>query len=126
SCLREDHGMVPETRYARSGDGYLALQVLGSGPVDLLVVTELLSHCEHRGEEPALSRALQRLASFTRLILFDRRGTGLSDPLSLDRLPTLEQRAADMEAVLAAVGADRPVVAGFSEGGVDAIFLAAT
>ena len=58
--------MVPETRYARSGDGYLAYQVIGSGPVDLLVVTELLSHCEHRWEEPGLSRALQRLASFTR------------------------------------------------------------
>jgi class 3 adenylate cyclase len=118
--------MVPETRYVRSRDGYLAFQVLGSGPVDLLVVTELLSHCEHRWEEPGLSRALQRLASFTRLILFDRRGTGLSDPVSVDRLPTLEQRAADMQAVLAAVGADRPVIIGFSEGGVDAIYLAAT
>jgi class 3 adenylate cyclase len=118
--------MAPETQYARSGDGYVAYQVLGSGPPDLLVVAELLSHCEHRWEEPGLARALRRLARFSRLILFDKRGTGLSDPVAVDRLPTLEQRAADMEAVVDAVGAAEPAVAGFSEGGIDAIFFAAT
>jgi pimeloyl-ACP methyl ester carboxylesterase len=116
----------PTTKYARSGDHYLAYQVLGDGPRDLVVVAEMVSHCEYRWEEPTLTRSLHRLASFGRLILFDRRGAGLSDPAPIDRLPTLEERADDLEAVLVATGAERPVVMGFSEGGVDALFFAAT
>jgi class 3 adenylate cyclase/pimeloyl-ACP methyl ester carboxylesterase len=115
----------PETRYARSRDGFLAYQVLGDGPVDVIAVAELLSHCEHRWEEPGLTRSLHRIASFSRLLLYDRRGTGLSDPVSPDRLPSLEERAQDLGAVLDAVGSARAAVAGFSEGGVDAMFFAA-
>jgi class 3 adenylate cyclase/pimeloyl-ACP methyl ester carboxylesterase len=118
--------MRPETRYARSEDGFVAYQVLGEGPVDFVIATELLSHCEHRWDEPSIARSLERLAAFSRLIMFDKRGTGLSDPVPVDRLPTLEARARDLDAVLDAVGAARPVLAGFSEGGVDAIFFAAT
>jgi pimeloyl-ACP methyl ester carboxylesterase/class 3 adenylate cyclase len=100
--------------------------VVGDGPVDLVLVAELLSHSEHRWDEPKLARSLRRLASFTRLIQFDRRGTGLSDPVPVDRLPTLEQRMADLSAVLDAVGAPRPVVLGFGEGGVESILYAAS
>ena len=82
----------------------LAYQTLGDGPVDLMLVAELVSHCEHRWDEPALTRALWRLADVSRVILFDKRGTGLSDPVALDRLPTLEERADDLAAVLDAVG----------------------
>ncbi|HEV3401255.1 MAG TPA: alpha/beta fold hydrolase, partial [Acidimicrobiales bacterium] len=117
---------APQTHYARSGDAYIAYQVVGDGPVDLVLVAELLSHSEHRWDEPKLARSLRRLASFTRLIQFDRRGTGLSDPVPLDRLPTLEQRMADLSAVLDAVGAPRPVVLGFGEGGVESILYAAS
>ena len=117
---------MPETRYARSGDTYLAYQVLGQGPPDVVAMTELCSHVEHCWEEPTLARQLRRLASFGRLILFDKRGTGLSDPVPLDRLPTLEQRARDLDAVLEAVGSTSAVLVGFSEGGVDAMFFAAT
>lgn len=100
--------------------------MVGDGPVDLVLVAELLSHSEHRWDEPKLARSLRRLASFTRLIQFDRRGTGLSDPVPVDRLPTLEQRMADLSAVLDAVGAPRPVVLGFGEGGVESILYAAS
>jgi class 3 adenylate cyclase len=119
-------GVHPQTKYARSGDHFLAYQVLGEGPRDLVAIAEMVSHCEYRWEEPRLTRSLHRLASFGRLILFDRRGAGLSDPAPVDRLPTLEERADDLEAVLAAAGAERPVVLGFSEGGLDAMFFAAT
>ena len=117
---------VPQTRYARSSDAYLAYQVVGDAPVDVVLVSELLSHSEHRWEEPRLARSLRRLASFSRLIQFDRRGTGLSDPVPVDRLPTLEQRMADLTAVLDAAGATRPVVLGFGEGGVESILYAAS
>ncbi|HEX2275448.1 MAG TPA: adenylate/guanylate cyclase domain-containing protein, partial [Acidimicrobiales bacterium] len=95
-------------------------------PVDLVVVSELISHSEHRWDEPKLARSLRRLASFSRLIQFDRRGTGLSDPVPIDRLPTLEQRMDDLTAVLDAAGAQRPVLVGFGEGGVESILYAAT
>ena len=110
----------PETMYAKSGGHFLAYQLVGEGDRDLVAITEMVSHCEHRWEEPRLARSLQRLASFGRLILFDRRGTGLSDPVPVDRLPTLEERADDLAAVIDATGAERPVLVGFSEGGLDA------
>jgi class 3 adenylate cyclase len=118
--------MRPETRYAQSRDGFVAYQTLGDGPVELVMVAELVSHCEHRWEEPALTRAMDRLADVSRVVLFDKRGTGLSDPVALDRLPTLEERAEDLDAVLDTVGTTSCALAGFSEGGVDAIFFAAT
>jgi class 3 adenylate cyclase len=118
--------VVPRTRYAPSRGGYLAYQVLGEGPIDVMVIAELLSHCEHRWNEPTLSRALQKLGKVGRIVMFDKRGTGLSDPVTPETLPTLEERAEDVASVLDAVGSSRCAVAGFSEGGVDAMYFAAT
>lgn len=117
---------MPQTRYVPSGDAYLAYQLTGAGPVDIVLVSELLSHVEHRWDEPKLARSLRRLASFSRLIQFDRRGTGLSDRVPVDKLPTLEQRMEDLLAVLDAVGASKPVLLGFGEGGVESILFAAS
>lgn len=117
---------MPQTNYVRSGDAYIAYQVTGDGPVDVVIMSELLSHVEHRWDEPTLARSLRRLASFSRVIQFDRRGTGLSDRVPVDQLPTLEQRIADLIAVLDAVGASKPVILGFSEGGVESVLFAAS
>src|SRR5919108_3289915 len=109
--------MHPETRYARSGDLNIAYQVVGEGPLDLVYVPGWVSNVELMWEEPAMARFLGRLASFSRLILFDKRGTGLSDRVSNDRLPTLEERMDDVRAVLDAIGSERAAVFGASEGG---------
>lgn len=109
-------GVTPgPVQYARSGDVNIAYQVCGDGPVDLVFVMGWVSHLEYFWKEPSFARFLSRLASFSRLILFDKRGTGLSDPVS--RLPTLEQRMDDVRAVLDAVGSRRAVLLGISEGG---------
>src|SRR5438093_4908524 len=94
----------PDTRYARSGDVNIAYQVVGDGPVDLVYVPGWVSHVELAWEMPELVRGFERLASFSRLILFDKRGTGMSDPVALASLPTLEQRMDDVRAVMDAVG----------------------
>src|ERR1044072_8088900 len=99
--------MVGETRYARSGNCSIAYQVLGEGPFDLLWVPGFVSNVELAWEEPLLKRYLDRLASFARLISFDKRGTGLSDRLPIEQLPTLEERLEDVIAVLEAVGSER-------------------
>ena len=117
---------VPKTRYVKSGDVHIAYQVTGQGPLDLLLVAEAFSHLEMRWEEPALARSLRQLASFSRLIMFDKRGTGLSDPVPISGLPTLEQRLDDIRAVLDAVGAERVAVVGMSEGGAESMLFAAT
>lgn len=117
---------VPETRYARSGRYNIAYQVVGEGPLDLLFVPGFVSNVELAWEEPLLARFLRRLASFSRLILFDKRGTGMSDRVAVDELPTLEERVADLVAVLDAVGSARPALFGFSEGGNLAALFAAT
>ena len=116
----------PETRYAKSGDVNIAYQVVGDGPIDLVYVPGWISNVELDWEEPALAHVLERLASFSRLILFDKRGTGLSDPVPLDRLPTLEERMDDVRAVLDAVGSERAALFGFSEGGLMSVLFAAT
>jgi pimeloyl-ACP methyl ester carboxylesterase len=116
----------PETRYAKSGDLNIAYQVVGEGPLDLIYVPGWISNVELNWEEPALAHLLERLASFSRLILFDKRGTGLSDPVPLDRLPTLEERMDDVRAVLDAVGSQQTAVFGFSEGGLMSMLFAAT
>jgi pimeloyl-ACP methyl ester carboxylesterase len=116
----------PETRYAKSGDVNIAYQVVGDGPVDLIYVPGWISNVELNWEEPPLAHILERLASFSRLILFDKRGTGLSDPVPTDRLPTLEQRMDDVRAVLDAVGSRQTAVFGFSEGGLMSVLFAAT
>jgi pimeloyl-ACP methyl ester carboxylesterase len=116
----------PETRYAKSGDLNIAYQVVGDGPRDLIYVPGWISNVELNWEEPALAHVLERLASFSRLILFDKRGTGLSDPVPPDRLPTLEERMDDVRAVLDAVGSRETAVFGFSEGGLMSVLFAAT
>ena len=118
--------MPPETRYARSGDLNIAYQVTGQGPRDLVYVPGWVSNIEMMWEEPAMAHFLERLASFSRLILFDKRGTGLSDRVSNDELPTLEQRMDDVRAVLEAVGSERTVLFGHSEGGNMCVLYAAT
>ena len=94
----------PETRYAKSGDVNIAYQVVGEGPFDLIWVPGWISNVEESWEVPEYAHFLQRLASFSRLILFDKRGTGLSDRVSNELLPTLEQRMDDVRAVLEATG----------------------
>jgi class 3 adenylate cyclase len=110
------------TRYARSGDASIAYQVLGDGPIDLVVINGPASHLELVWEEPSTARCFQHLASFSRLLLFDRRGTGLSDPVT--RPPTLEQQMDDLHAVLDAVGVERTAIWGASDLGLSALFAA--
>ena len=116
--------LKPETHYAKSGDVSIAYQVLGSGPVDLIYVPGWVSHLEYGWEEPSVARFYRRLASFSRLILFDKRGTGMSDQGT--NMPTLEQRMDDVRAVMEAVGSERAIVFGMSEGGNMAMLFAAT
>jgi len=115
-----------ETKYARSGDLHIAYQVVGQGPLDLVYVPGWVSHVELAWEEPTLARFLGRLASFSRLITFDKRGTGLSDRVSDDKLPTLEERMDDLRAVMDAVDSERAAVFGVSEGGNLSALFAAT
>ncbi len=117
-------GPIPDTHYARSGQVSIAYQVLGHGPVDLVFVMGWVSHLDYFWAEPSFAAFLKRLASFSRLILFDKRGTGLSDPVTA--LPTLEQRMDDVRAVLEAVGSREAVLFGVSEGGPMCALFAAT
>ena len=126
AALRRGLTMAPETQYARSGDLNIAYQVTGEGPRDLVYVPGWVSNIELMWEEPAMAHFLERLASFSRLILFDKRGTGLSDRVSNDKLPTLEQRMDDVRAVLEAVGSERAALFGHSEGGNMCVLFAAT
>ena len=116
----------PKTQYTRSGDLHIAYQVVGEGPLDLVYVPGWVSHVELAWEEPTLARFLRRLASFSRLIMFDKRGTGLSDRVPNDKLPTLEERIDDLRAVMDAVDSERAAIFGFSEGGNLSAFFAAT
>jgi class 3 adenylate cyclase len=117
---------APETRYARSGGVNIAYQIVGEGPFDLIWVPGWVSNIEASWEVPEYARFLGRLASFSRLILFDKRGTGLSDGVSIENLPGLEQRMDDVRAVLKAAGSKRAAVFGASEGGNLSILFAAT
>ena len=116
----------PETMYAPSGDVNIAYQVIGDAPLDLVFVMGWVSHMEYFWREPSFARFLLRLASFSRLILFDKRGTGLSDRVPIDQLPTLEQRMDDVRAVMDAVGSERAALCGVSEGGPMCSLFAAT
>ena len=116
--------MTPETRYAHSGHLSIAYQVIGNGPIDLVVVPGWISNIEVFWEDPHVARFFEKLATFSRLILFDKRGTGLSDR-SVEAA-TLEERMDDMRAVLDAVGSERAAVLGSSEGGPMCILFAAT
>lgn len=117
---------APEIHYARSGDVNIAYQVIGNAPLDLVFVMGWVSHLEYFWAEPLFARFLNRLASFSRLILFDKRGTGLSDRVPVHELPTLEQRMDDVRAVMDAVGSKHAVLCGVSEGGPLCSLFAAT
>ena len=116
--------MNPETRYARSGDVNIAYQVTGDGPLDLVLVPGFVSHLDIDWEEPRYAQMLRRLSSFSRLIRFDKRGTGLSDRAT--GLPDLETRMDDVRAVMDAAGSERAALYGYSEGGPMCCLFAAT
>lgn len=116
--------MRPETRYAKSDNLSIAYQVLGEGPLDLLLVQGFVSHLDVAWEEPHFAQFLNRLASFSRLIAFDKRGTGLSDPVP--EPPTFVQRMDDIRAVMDAAGSERAALFGISEGGPLSIVFACT
>ena len=118
--------MRPQTRYARSGELSIAYQILGDGPFDLVMVHGWVSNIDLQWDQPNLSSFLTGLASFSRLITFDKRGTGLSDRVAVNELPTLEQRMDDLRAVMDAAGSERAAVFGVSEGGALALLFAAS
>src|SRR5439155_5213016 len=117
--------MQPKTRYAKSGALNIAYQVVGDGPFDLIWVPGWISNVEESWQVPEHAHFLRRLAAFSRLILSDKRGTGLSDPVALDRLTTLEERMDDVRAVLDAAGSEHAAVVGSSEGGNLSVLFAA-
>jgi DNA-binding SARP family transcriptional activator/class 3 adenylate cyclase len=118
---------VRKTRYAQASDGvHVAYQVVGDGPFDLVEVGGFVSHLEFAWEAPEYAHYIRRLASFARVICFDKRGTGMSDPVPVHALPTLEQRMDDFRAVLDAVGSEQAALFGESEGGQMAALFAAT
>jgi class 3 adenylate cyclase len=114
---------APVTRYAKSGDVHIAYQVFGDGAIDLVFVPGFISHVEHYWDHPDLARWLLRLGSFARVIMFDKRGTGLSDPVS--EMPPLDVRMDDVRAVMDAAGSESAALFGISEGGaLSALFAA--
>ncbi len=115
--------MPPKTRYAKAGRVSIAYQVVGDGPLDLVFIPGYVSNVEYYWEMPTMARALERLASFSRLIVWDKRGTGLSDPV--ERVPTLDERAEDLRAVMDAAGSERAALFGISEGGPMGMLFAA-
>lgn len=117
---------LPETKYAQNGDVNIAYQIVGDGPVDIVFVMGWISHLEFFWKHHLFASFLHRLASFSRLILFDKRGTGLSDRVPLNELPTLEQRMEDVHAVMDAAGSERAFLFGVSEGGPMCALFAAT
>jgi class 3 adenylate cyclase len=117
--------MIPETQYARLGGLHLAYQVLGEGPPDILLLDQWFSHQEAQWDVPPLAELRERLSSFGRLIMFDKRGTGLSDPIPTSALPSLEELIEDVPAILDAVGSEKAAVIANLGGGVLATTLAA-
>jgi pimeloyl-ACP methyl ester carboxylesterase len=115
---------TPPTQYARSGDASIAYQVIGEGPIDLVLVLGFATHVELQWESPPFARFFERISSFSRLIIFDKRGTGLSDPVT--EAPTLEERIDDVRAVMDAAGSERAALFGISEGGPMSVLFAAT
>jgi class 3 adenylate cyclase len=117
---------MPETRYADVGGEHVAYQVVGDGPIDAVWVGTWFGHVEARWDLPVLVRFFERLSRFTRFILFDKRGTGMSDPVPLTSLPTLEDWMDDVRAVLDAEGWERAAILASAEGGPLGILFAAT
>ena len=116
----------PKTRYVDSGGVNIAYQVFGDGPIDLVFVMGWVSHLEYFWTEPRFARFLHHLGTVSRVILLDKRGTGLSDRVPLDQLPTVEQRMEDVHAVMDDIGSERAVICGVSEGGCMSAVFAAT
>ncbi len=114
---------APEIRYAQNGDVHIAYQTIGNGPLDIVFVDGFITHLRAQWDDPAYRRFAERLATFARVILFDKRGMGLSDRVAAG---TLEERADDVRAVMDAVGSERASLIGVSEGGPMSILLAAT
>ena len=117
---------TPETRYARNGDVHIAYQVLGDGPIDVVLFGTFVSHVELIWEDRDAASFLRRLAGFSRLIIFDKRGVGMSDPLPPESPPTLEERLEDVRTVMDAAGSDAAVLFGNSEGAQLAVLFATT
>jgi class 3 adenylate cyclase/esterase/lipase len=113
----------PDTRYAKSGDVHIAYQVFGEGPLNVVFAPPSFTNVEHWWDEPDVSRWLLRLASYARVVMFDKRGTGLSDRVEL---PGLDQRMDDLRAVMDAVGMEQAALLGISEGGTMSALFAAT
>ena len=118
--------MPPETKYARSPGGAVGYQVFGEGPVDLVFVTQWGTNIDNYWDEPTAARYLDRLASFSRVILFDKRGTGVSDHVPMDDLPPMDSWMEDILAVMDAAESERAVIVGDTEGAAMAILFAAT
>ncbi|MDM0071226.1 adenylate/guanylate cyclase domain-containing protein [Variovorax sp. J31P207] len=117
---------MPDTHYARSGEYHIAYQVIGKGPFDLVFIPGFVSSVEGGWENPQLAHFYRRLASFARVILFDKRGTGMSDPVPVRQFPTLEQRMDDVRAVMDAAGSRQAALVGVSEGGPLSLLFAAS
>src|SRR5690242_11639843 len=116
--------MQPVTRYAKSGESHIAYQVVGNGTFDVVFVPGFISNLDLVWDDPPRGRFLNRIAAYSRLILFDKRGTGLSDRVG--GIPGLEQRMDDVRAVMDAAGSERAAIFGISEGGAMAMLFAAT
>lgn len=116
--------MISETRYARAGDTHIAYRVIGDGPIDILANIGFMSHAEHLLAEPRVRSLFERMGEFSRVLLFDRRGVGLSDPV--DRAPTLEQQVDDARAVMDAESVEQAAIYGFTVGAPFAMLMAAT
>src|ERR1700736_116706 len=115
--------MVAPIRYARSGDVHIAYRIFGDGPRDIVLIPGTLSHVELLWEVPSNEHLLKRLTAFARVIVFDKRGQGLSDRVAEQ---TLEERIGDVRAVMDAAGSDRAAIFGWSEGGPMSLIFSAT
>src|SRR5882724_11793604 len=118
--------MQPRTQYVKGPEGHVAYQVFGRGPREIVFVPDHPNNIEIMWEEPALSRFLERLATMGRVICFDKRGTGISDPVPLGAIPTIERWMDDITTVIDEVGCKRVVVFGHGDGGPIAMLFAAT
>ena len=116
--------VAPETRYAKKGDISIAYQVVGDGPIDLVLSSGIVSHMALMWSDPQANAMFRRITSFCRLVMFDKPGTGLSDPVSGP--PSAEQRVEDIRVVMDAVGLEHACIWGFSEGGSPSMLFAAT
>ena len=116
--------MPPQTRYARHGEKEIAFKVIGEGETEILLAPSFVSHVEFLWADPRVKRWIERLGTFSRLVIFDKLGTGLSDPV--DGVPTIEDRADEIDSVIEAAGLQRPALIGLSEGGPASVYFAAT